>query len=148
MEGLPKVVGWEVILVVVDQMSKYAHFIALKHPSKTVVEVFVKEVIRLHDYPKSIVSDWDEVFISNFWNEMFRLAGTKLHKSSAYHPQSDGQKEVVNKGVEAYLKCFCKERSKDWINWLHWDKYWYNTTYHSSIGVTRFQTVYGRLPHC
>lgn len=53
---------------------------------------------------------------------------------------------MVNKSVEAYLKCFCGERLKEWSKWLHLVEYWYNTTYHSSIGITPFQAVYGRLP--
>ena len=57
----------------------------------------------------------------------------------------DGQAEVVSKSVEAYLRCSCGEKPKKWINWLHWTKYWYNTTYHNSIGITPFQAVYGRL---
>ncbi|KAA0046076.1 peroxidase 64 [Cucumis melo var. makuwa] len=79
-EGLPESTGWEVIFAVVDQMSKYAHFIALKHPytAKSVAKVFVKEVVRLYDYPKSIVSDQDKIFLNHFWNEMFKLASTKL----------------------------------------------------------------------
>ena len=77
---------------------------------------------------------------------MFCLSGTKLSRSSAYHPQSDGQMEVVNWGVEAYLRCFCGEKPKKWLNWLHWAEYWYNTTYQRSIGITPFQVVYGQLP--
>ncbi|KAA0051187.1 peroxidase 64 [Cucumis melo var. makuwa] len=117
-DGLPKSAGFEAIFVVVDRMSKYAHFKALKHPytAKSVAELFVKEVVRLHGYPRSIVSDRDRVF------------------------------EVVNRGLEAYLRCFCGERPKEWTNWLHWAEYWYNTTYNSSIGITPFQAIYGRLP--
>ncbi|KAA0062047.1 Retrotransposable element Tf2 [Cucumis melo var. makuwa] len=219
-DGLSKSAGFEAIFVVVDRMSKYAHFMALKHPytTKYVAKLFVKEVVRdcplicmgesgqitdstclsfwdktewgagniitqdeihsfppvgeqegfqvvvpklvigrfrvvnerfsslQHGYPRSIVSDRDSVFVSNFWNELFKLAGTKLHRSSAYHLQTDGQTEVVNSGLEAYLRCFCGERPKEWTNWLHWVEYWYNTTYNSSIGITPFQAVYGRLP--
>lgn len=67
-DGLPKAEGNEVIFVVLDRLSKYAHFWALKHPytSKSVAEVFVKKVVRLYGYPRSIVSDRDRVFVSNF----------------------------------------------------------------------------------
>lgn len=73
--GLPKSRGYEAVLVVVDRLSKYGHFIAIKHPyiARSIADVFVKEVVRLHGIPGSIVSDRDPLFVSNFWRELFKL---------------------------------------------------------------------------
>lgn len=81
--------------------------------------------------------------MSNFWNEMFNLQGTHLLKSSAYHPQTDGQSERVNKCLETYLRCFL-ERQNSWSKFLPWVELWYNTSFHLSINTTPYQTLHGR----
>jgi hypothetical protein len=146
--GLPKSKGFEAILVVVDRLSKYSHFVPLKHPytAKTIAEIFVKEVVRLHGIPLSIVSDRDPIFMSNFWQEIFKLQGTQLRMSTAYHPESDGQTEVVNRCLESYLRCFIADQPKTWFHWMTWAEYWFNTSYHASTGQTPFEIVYGRPP--
>ena len=69
-----------------------------------------------------------------------------MNHSTAYHPQTDGQTEFVNRGVETFLGCFCGEKPKEWVKWIPWAEYWYNTTYQRAIGVTLFQAVYGHFP--
>ncbi|XP_071724404.1 uncharacterized protein [Rutidosis leptorrhynchoides] len=146
--SLPKSRGFDCIFVVVDRLSKYGHFVALKHPYtvRSVADSFVQDIVRLHGIPRSIVSDRDPVFMSNFWQEIFRSQGTQLRMSSAYHPETDGQTEVVNRTLESYIRCFASEQPRSWSRWLAWAEYWYNTSYHDSAGSTPFQAVYGRPP--
>jgi hypothetical protein len=107
-EGLSLSKGQSVIMVVVDRLSKYVHFLALSHPYTTVsvARMFVSQVFKLHGMPISIVFDRDPAFTSAFWREFFKLQGTSLDMSSSYHPQTDGQSEIVNKCLENYLRCF------------------------------------------
>jgi hypothetical protein len=147
-EALPKVQGKTVILSVVDRFSKYCHFIPLAHPytAETVANAFFTDVVRLHGVPQSIVSDRDPVFTSAFWQELMRLTGTKLYMSSAFHPQTDGQTEAANRVIVMYLRCFTGDRPRQWLRWLPWAEYTYNTAYQSSLRETPFRVVYERDP--
>lgn len=106
--GLPLSRGYSVIFVVVDRLSKFGYFIPLKaaFSSVTVAEAFINNVVKLHGVPKSIISDRDRTFLSHFWRHLFQSMGTTLSRTSAYHPQSDGQTESLNKCLELYLRCF------------------------------------------
>jgi hypothetical protein len=147
-EGLPKVHGKSVILTVVDRFSKYAHFIALGHPYTTtsVTRAFFDGVVHLHGFPSSIVSDWDPVFTGNVWRDLFKMAGVTLRMSTAFHPQTDGQSEVVNKVLAMYLRCLTGDRPRAWVDWLSWAEYCYNTSFHTALRATLFEVVYGRPP--
>ena len=87
-EGLPKSMGYEVILVVVDRLTKYVHFVPVSHPynAAKIASLYMHHVFKLHGRPSSIVSDRDATFTSLFWSELFRLQGTILAMSTAYHP--------------------------------------------------------------
>ncbi|WVZ84215.1 LOW QUALITY PROTEIN: hypothetical protein U9M48_031269 [Paspalum notatum var. saurae] len=147
-EGLPRVHGKTVILTMVDRFSKFAHIIPLAHPytATTVARAFFTEIVRLHGIPSSIVSDRDPVFTSAFWRELFCLSGVQLNMSSAYHPQSDGQSEATNKIIAMYLRCLTGDRPRQWLQWLAWAEYCYNSSFQASLGTSPFRVVYGRDP--
>ncbi|KAK9230741.1 hypothetical protein WN944_023713 [Citrus x changshan-huyou] len=117
-DGLPTSQGYTVIMVVVDRLSKYAHFVALKHP-----------------YTALTVT-----------KALFQLQRTKLCMSSSYHPQTDGQTKVVNRTLEQYLRCFTSEQPNKWLDWLPWAEYSYNTSVHTSTKISPFEAVYGIPP--
>jgi hypothetical protein len=146
--GLPKSGNKLFIMVIVDRLSKYAHFSYLQHPFKTstVAQLFMDQVFNLHGMPHSIISNRDPTFTINFWQEMFKLQGTQLHLRTTYHPQNHGQTEVVNKCLGKYLRCFASEKKNQWAQWLPLAEWWYNTSYHTTTSMTPFEAVYGQNP--
>lgn len=94
-EGLPKSRGRDVILVVVDRLTKYAHFLALSHPYSVqeVVHLFMDNIFKLHGMPTAIITDRDIIFTSHLFQEIFKAMNVSLRFSTAYHPQLDGQTE-------------------------------------------------------
>ncbi|XP_043725770.1 uncharacterized protein LOC122672345 [Telopea speciosissima] len=123
--GLPISGGKSIIFVVVDRLSKYAHFCALasNFTSQRVAEIFATDVAKLHGFPRSIISDRDPLFLSTFWRELFRLQGTTLAMSRAYHPQTVGQTEVLNRCIEMYLRSFVADVPQQWLKYLHWAEF-------------------------
>lgn len=147
-EGLPKSEGKECILVVVDRFSKVGHFLPLSHPftATQVAQLFLDNIYKLHGLPKSIVSDIDKIFTSSFWKELFKLVGTQLHFSTAYHPQSDGQTERLNRCIEHYLRAMISSRPKKWCKWVPLAEWWYNTAHNSAIQRSPYEALYGVKP--
>eukprot|EP00253_Pinus_taeda_P009680 PITA_09680 len=115
--GLPMVQGKDCIFVVVDRLTKYAHIFAISahYTIAQVAELFFREIFRLHGLPKTIVSDRDNRFMGGFWQELFWLVGTELTPSTSYHPQMDGQTEIVNKWLEGYLRNYVSGQQRAWL---------------------------------
>ena len=132
---LPNSHGDTTIFVVVDRLFRQAHFGALpkSYTAARVADLFAQMVCKLHGLPRSITSDRDPIFLSNFWRELFTLSGTILQHSTTYHPQTDGQFEVVNQILRQYLRCFVFDHPRRWSKILHWAELCYNTSFHSSL---------------
>jgi len=145
---LPNTFGHTVIWVICDRLTKFVHIIALptRFTAEDLAHRFPIEICRLHDIPKSIISDRDPLFLSKFWKELFKVQGTQLKYSTAYHPETDDQTEVVNQTLESYLRCFVSDHPRRWYKFLHLVEFWLNTTHHSAIQMAPFQALYGHKP--
>jgi len=115
--GLPECEGYDAIWVVVDQLSKMRHFV----PWKTTVDVrglavmFLKQVVRLHGLPKTVICDRGPQFAAVFWKRLCEWFGVDRRLSTAFHPQTDGQTERKNASMEQYLRIFTSHQQDDWV---------------------------------
>ena len=147
--GLPRSKrGMDSIFVVVDRFSKMAHFIACHKTDDAtyVADLFFKEIVRLHGVPRTIVSDRDTKFLSHFWRVLWGKLGTKLLFSTACHPQTDGQTEVVNRTLSQLLRTVIQKNLKNWEDCLPFIEFAYNRSVHSSTDYSPFEIVYGFNP--
>ena len=136
------------IFVVVNHFSKMAHFI-LCHKSDDAVftaDLFSKEIVRLHGMPSTIILDHDAKFFSDFWHTLWNKLGIKLLFSTTYHPQTDGQTEVVNHTLGTMLRAILKKNLKIWEECLPHVEFAYNQATHSTTKVSSFQVVYDFNP--
>jgi hypothetical protein len=111
-KGLSLSHGYSVIWVVVDKLTKFDHFIPLRHPfiAEKLAQLFMSRLFKLYGMPQNIVSNRDSTFTSRFWTKIFKLQGVFLAFSTTYHPQSDGQTEPVNKYIKNYLRCMVGDK--------------------------------------
>ncbi|WZZ44999.1 hypothetical protein YC2023_041258 [Brassica napus] len=145
--GLPVTFGGRnAIWVIVDRLTKSAHFIAIKKTDGVdqLAQIYLTDIMRLHGVPISIVSDRDTKFTSTFWRAFQKALGTKVHMSTAYHPQTDGQSERTIQTLEDMLRACILDWEGSWGKYLPLAEFAYNNSYHSSIGMAPYEALYGR----
>jgi hypothetical protein len=137
---------YDSILVVVDRFSKMVHFIpclgTINAPS--LAQTFMREIVRLHGPPKSIVSDRGVIFTSSYWSTFAQCLSTRRLLSTAFHPQTDGQTERNNQTLEQYLRMYCNFEQDNWAELLSDAEFAYNNARHDSTGISPFKVVYGK----
>jgi transposase InsO family protein len=129
--GLPNTsLRHDSIWVIVDRLTKAAHFLPVHttYNAKRYAKIYLDQIVRLHGVPKTIISDHGAQFVARFWEQLQHALGTKLIRSSAYHPQIDGQTERVNQ----ILEC------------LSLAEFSYNNSYQTSLKMALFEALYGR----
>ena len=140
--------GNDGIVMVVDKSSKLLHSIPVNSniTAPELAKVIFDQVVRHHGIPSSIISDRDPRFTSTFWQSLWKLLGTKLAMSTAYHPRTDGQTERANRTIEQMLRFYVNRRQNDWDEHLTAAEFAYNNSKQSSTGFSPFYLNYGQHP--
>jgi hypothetical protein len=138
--------GNDAIVVFVDKLTKMVHYVATTTnvTAPQLADLFMREVVRLHGVPESILSDRDPRFTANFWRAFWTQLGTKLVMSTAYHPQTDGQTERANRTLEEQLRSYVNVHQTDWDQHLSTLELAFNNSKHASTGFTPFALNSGR----
>src|SRR5262249_7597540 len=145
--GLPRTpAGYDAIWVIVDRLTKSAHFIPINmtYSMEKLARIYIREIVKLHRVPAGIVSDRDPRFVSKFWTSLQKCLGTKLHFSTAYHPQTDGQSERTIQTLEDMQRSCVMEFKGSWEVHLPLVEFAYNNSYHSTIKMPPYEALYGR----
>ena len=131
------------VWVVVDRLTKSAHFLPVRNDYSLdkLAELYIKEIVRLHGIPISIISDRDPRFTSRFWGKLQEALGTRLNFSTAFHPQTDGQSERVIQIMEDMLRSCVIDYEGRHIPLV---EFVYNNSFQSSIGMAPYEALYGR----
>ncbi|GJT72384.1 putative reverse transcriptase domain-containing protein [Tanacetum coccineum] len=146
-EKLPRTSrGHDSIWVIVDQLTKFAHFLLIREYYKLdkLVELYINEILSRHGVPISIISDRDSQFTSCFWRLLQKAFGTQLDISTAYHPQTDGQSERMIQTMEDILRACEIDLEGSWDTHLPLVEFSYNNSYHTSINCAPFKALYER----
>lgn len=146
--GLPSSDSMDMIMVVVDRLSKMAHFVPCLSTldSAGYAKLYLTHIYRLHGLPLDMVSDRGSVFTSGFTTALSELLGVKQSLSTAFHPQTDGQTERVNAILEQYLRGYCNYRQDNWVELLPLAEFCYNNSMSASTQLTPFFANYGFNP--
>lgn len=138
--------GFDAIVVFVDKLSKMAHYAptTTNVTAPQLATIFMREVVRLHGVPESILSDRDPRFTANFWRAFWQQLGTTLTMSTAYHPQTDGQTERANRTLEEVLRAYVNFKQDDWDERLSAVELAVNNSVHASTGFTPFHLNSGQ----
>ncbi|KAL2248214.1 UNVERIFIED_CONTAM: Retrovirus-related Pol polyprotein from transposon opus [Sesamum indicum] len=145
--GLPRTFKkHDAIWVIVDSLTKSAHFLPVRVTDSLdkLAGLYISEIVRLHGVPISIVSERDPRFTSRFWESLQRALGTKLHFSTAFHPQTDGQSERMIQTLEDMMRACTMEFKGNWDDHLPLMEFAYNNSFHSSISMAPYEALYGR----
>jgi hypothetical protein len=138
--------GYDSIWVIVDRLTKVAHFIPVKttYSGAQLAELYMSRIVCLHGVPKKIVLDRGTQFTSRFWKRLHESMDTKLNISSAYYPQTDGQTERTNQVLEDMLRACALKHGRSWDKSLPYAEFSYNNSYHESLKMAPFEALYGR----
>ena len=145
---LPLSSGFDNILVIVDKLTKYAIFIptTVKINEIETAKLFFKHVITKFGIPRQIISDRDTRWRGDFWKEICRLMGMKRALTTSYHPQADGQTEVMNQGLEISIRAYIGPERNDWSDLLDVLALSYNTSPHTATGFAPAYLLRGYHP--
>ncbi|KAJ9557882.1 hypothetical protein OSB04_012496 [Centaurea solstitialis] len=145
--GLPRIFRrYDAIWVVVDRLTKSAHFIAIKEASSSeeLADIYVREIVARHGVPVTVISDRDVRFTSRFWSRFHDDLGTRLQFSTPFHPQTDGQSERTIRTLEDMLRACVLDFGGSWDSHLPLVEFSYNNSFHASIGMPPYEMLYGR----
>lgn len=145
--GLPRTTtGKNAVWVVVDRLTKVAHFIPMKETwsMEELANAYQREVVRLHGVPKDIISDRDPRFCSQFWKKLQEALGSELKMSTAFHAATDGQTERTIQTLEDMLRACVLEFQVGWEKSLPLVEFSYNNSFQASIKMAPFEALYGR----